>query len=119
MNAKLREMRLPLLRWTVAAVVFVESLEFAFSASAAHFVMKIGLPVWVPPALGSAEAIAAVLFVLPVTTVVGGALLLVIFALAALIHMLHGQFEVGALVVYAAAVLVCMPAPNQGNQVAE
>ena len=112
MNPALQRRALPLLRWTLAMVVFVQSLEFAFSPSAGHFFLKMGLPFWVRPALGLAEAMAATLFVVPFTMALGGYLLWVTFALAALIHLLHGQREIGGLVVYAAAVLACIPAPN-------
>jgi len=115
MSSTFHRLSLPILRWTLAVVVFVQSLEFAFSASAGHFFMKTGLPWWVRPALGLAEAIAAILFVVPFTMVFGGYSLLVIFALAALVHVLHGQFEIGGLVVYAVAVLVCMPSPDRSQ----
>ena len=99
-----------LLRWTLGLVVLEESYRFAFSASAAHFFIKTGLPAWIRPALGVSEALAALLFVLPFTAAVGGYALLVIFGFAAAIHMLHGQFDVGGLLVYGVAVLVCMTA---------
>lgn len=58
--------------------------------------------------LGGAEVIAAILFLLPFTREAGGNLLLMIFALAVFIHILHGQYGVGALLVYAMAVVVAM-----------
>jgi hypothetical protein len=108
MNASLAKMSIPLLRWTIGVVVLIQSCRFVFSASAAHFLIKAGLPTWIRPVLGGAEIIAVVLFLIPVTAVVGSYLLLVIFALAALVHVLHGQYDVGILVVYAVAVLVCV-----------
>jgi|HubBroStandDraft_1064217.scaffolds.fasta_scaffold164067_3 hypothetical protein len=115
MNNPLTRFAIPLLRWTVGLVVMLESLEFVFSNSVAHFLDKAGLPSWVRPVLGGSEIIAAALFLVPFTAVVGGYLLLVIFAIAALIHFLHGQFNVGALVVYAAAVIVCVVYQNSGT----
>jgi len=44
----------------------------------------------------------------PVTTLIGGYALLVVFGMAALVHLLHGQFGVEGLVLYAVAVLVCI-----------
>jgi hypothetical protein len=108
MNIKLANASVPLLRWTLGLVVVLESAEFILSNSAAHFLVKAGLPSWIQPVLGGSEIVAAVLFLLPFTAKVGSYLLLVIFALAALLHILHGQFNVGGLVVYAAAVLVCL-----------
>lgn len=58
--------------------------------------------------MGGGEILAAVLFLVPYTARAGSYLLLVIFALAAVVHVLHGQYNVGGLVVYAAAVIVCM-----------
>jgi hypothetical protein len=42
--------------------------------------------------LGGAEILAAMLFLIPPTMTVGGYSLLVIFALATLIHLLHGDY---------------------------
>lgn len=106
MNPQLERISIPLLRWTVGLSVLIESLRFAVSPSAAHFLARAGLPLWIRPALGGAELAAAILFLLPWTRSFGGYALLVIFALAVLIHVLHGQFDVSGLVVYAMAVLV-------------
>src|SRR5271154_4012660 len=105
MNTRLTKYSIPLLRWTLGLAVLLESLEFVLSTSAAHFLAKAGLPFWIRPVLGGAEIIAAILFLVPFTAAIGSYLLLVVFGLAALIHILHGQYEVGGLVVYAAAVL--------------
>jgi len=70
----------------------------------------MGLPQWVAPALGGAEIVAAMLFLIPKLGRIGGYSLLVIFAVAATLHILHGQFEIGPLFVYGAAVFVCMSA---------
>ncbi len=117
MNTRLRHFPIPLLRWTLGLVVLLESFQFVFSTSAAHFLAKAGLPSWIQPVLGGAEIIAALLFLVPFTAVVGGYLLLVIFAIAALVHILHGQYEVGGLLVYAVSVLVCLA--NTENRTAE
>jgi hypothetical protein len=108
MNARLMKSSIPLLRSTLGLVVILESFEFVFSSSAAHFLAKAGLPAWIRPVLGSCEIIAAVLFLVPFTTWIGGCLLLAVFGLAALVHILHGQYGVEGLLVYAVAVLVCM-----------
>ncbi len=115
MNAQLAKASLPVLRWTLGLAVIPESIHFVSSNSAAHFLANAGLPSWLQPALGGAEIVAAVFFLVPFTKRIGGYALLVIFALAALVHLLHGQFGVEGLVVYSAAVLVCLAhgaAPN-------
>lgn len=108
MNARLTNFSTPLLRWTLGLVVILQSGEFLSSASAAHFLAKAGLPAWLRPVLGGSEIIAAVLFLVPFTTRFGGYLLLVIFGLAALLHILHGHYGVEGLLVYAVATLVCI-----------
>ncbi len=58
-------------------------------------------------ALGAAEAIAAVLLLFSVRR--GGIALLVVFAAAAMFHLLHGQVrDIGVLAIYAASVLAVM-----------
>jgi hypothetical protein len=93
------------LQWTLGLVVLVQSALFAFSPAAAHFFAKTGLPGWVRPALGVVEMLAALLFLAPQTVIVGGYSLIVIFGLAAVVHLLHGWYDVGGLLVYAAAAL--------------
>ncbi len=108
MNANLTRVSIPLLRWTLGLVVMLQSFEFIFSTSAARLLAKAGWPAWLRPVLGGLEIIAAVLFLVPFTATIGGYLLLVIFGLAALLHILHGQYGVEGLLVYAVAVLVSM-----------
>jgi hypothetical protein len=108
MNAKLTRVSIPLLRWTLGLAVMLESFAFVFSTSAAHFLAKTGWPAWLRPVLGGSEIIAAVLFLVASTATIGGYLLLVIFGVAALLHILHGQYGVEGLLVYSAAVLVSM-----------
>ncbi len=108
MNEQLARLSIPLLRWTLGLIVILESARFIISTSAAHFLANAGLPDWIRPVLGGAEIIAAVLFLVPITTVFGSYLLLVIFGIAAVIHILHGQYGIEVLVLYAVAVLVCM-----------
>jgi hypothetical protein len=108
MNAQTEKLALPVLRWTVGLVVLFESCRFVLSHGAIHG----GLPRWIRPVLGGAEIIAAILFLVPFTRAVGGKLLLVIFGLAVIIHVLHGEYDVGPLLVYAAAVFAAMTARN-------
>jgi hypothetical protein len=67
-----------------------------------------GLPRWIPPALGGTEAVAALLFLVPGLRLFGGYSLLFILAIAVVVHMLHGQYNVGSLLVYGVATCVCM-----------
>jgi hypothetical protein len=108
MNRQLKTFAIPGLRYILGVVVLLESLRFALSHSAIHQLEKIGLPQWIAPALGGAEALAAILFLAPGVSLVGSYALLFIFAVAAAIHMLHGEFDVGGLIVYSTAVIVCI-----------
>jgi uncharacterized membrane protein YphA (DoxX/SURF4 family) len=108
MSQRLEKLAIPALRWTLGLVLILESYRFAVSTFAQHFLGKIGLPPWVAPVLGGAEIAASILFLIPAASLVGSFALLFIFLIAAIIHFLHGAFDVSGLVVYAAAVVVCM-----------
>jgi hypothetical protein len=69
------------------------------------------------PVLGGSEIIAAVLFLLPFTATIGGYLLLVIFGVAALLHILHAQYGVEGLLVYTVAAILSMA--HTKNETAE
>ena len=58
--------------------------------------------------LAAIEIVAAFLFLIPATKRVGGWLLLCVFASAIAIHVLHGEWAFGGLVVYATAVWVTL-----------
>ena len=99
-----------ILYWSTGFVVLIESCLFVFSASRGHEFARSGMPHLIRPILGGAEIVAALLFLIPPVRTIGGYALLVIFAVAALIHILHGQPDVGGLVVYAAAVYTVLAA---------
>jgi hypothetical protein len=90
------------LQWTLGVVVFAEAALVVFSAHA-HAAQPLAVPVAVLTAVALAEMVAAALFLIPPTMVIGGTALIVIFALAIVVHVVHGQANVGALLVYAAA----------------
>ena len=79
------------LRWTLSLVVLSEALHFAISPTSARHVAHFGLPLWMRPALAWSEAAAALLLLAPMTAVVGGYALLLIFVLAASIHFYGGE----------------------------
>ena len=94
---------LRILQWALGLVILEESLRFAFSPGAAQAFAKTGMPNFIHLALAWAEIAAAILFLVPRATVAGGLLLIAVLAFAIVIHLLHGWFDVGGLVVYAAA----------------
>lgn len=108
MNSERVRRALTVLQWALGLVILAESARFALSSEAAHAFAKTGLPSFVRFVLGWAETAAAALFLIPRAIVVGGWFLITVLALAAVIHVLHGWFDVGALVVYAAATWTVM-----------
>jgi hypothetical protein len=108
MNSQARPRAVLGLQWVVGLVLIIQSLRFALEASAARHFAQTGMPFWMRPALAWTEIAAAILFLVPLTMVLGGYLLLVIFFIAGLLHILHGEFDIGVLLVYAMAVLVSM-----------
>ena len=108
MKELLNSIAVPGLRLALGVVVLLESVHFALSAAAAHHFAQTGLPQWIRLALGWSEAVAALLFLVPITTMIGGSALVVIFAVAIAIHFQVGDFGIGGLIVYSMAVIVCM-----------
>lgn len=96
------------LRVVLGLVVLAQSLIFLFGGDSARFFARNGLPDAIRLTLGWSEVVAAILFLLPPTLVVGAWFLLVVFAGATLLHIAHGQFEVGGLLVFGAAVFVVL-----------
>jgi hypothetical protein len=98
------------LHWTVGLVVLLESCRTFLGAHAGlHSAGHAGALALVRLALSGAEMVAALLFLAPVTTLVGGHALLAIFALAIGIHGLHGEFwGLEILVLYGTAVFVSL-----------
>jgi hypothetical protein len=108
MKPRFKMLAIPGLRWVLALVLLLESAHFAVSPAAASQLAVVGLPRWTAPALGGSEVVAALLFLVPAASVVGGYALLFIFLIAAGVHVLHGQFDVGHLIIYGMAVIVCI-----------
>jgi uncharacterized membrane protein YphA (DoxX/SURF4 family) len=103
-----KEIAIQALRIVLGVVVLVQSFLFLYGGDSARFFAQHGLPDAIRLALGWGEVGAAVLFLVPPTVVTGAWLLLVVFAGAILLHVAHGQFEVGGLLVYAAAAVVVL-----------
>ncbi|HST12139.1 MAG TPA: hypothetical protein VLL05_17320 [Terriglobales bacterium] len=98
------------LHWTVGLVVVLESCRTFLGAHAGlHTAGHAAALASVRLALSGAEIAAALLFLVPVTSLIGGYALLGIFALAIAIHALHGDFSgLEILVLYGAAVFVSL-----------
>jgi hypothetical protein len=103
-----RDFTMTILRITLGLVVLERSWVFVFASDAAPSFAHTGWPDGLRLTLGWCEIAAAVLFLVPRTVVAGGYSLIVIFVLAAALHLLHGEYDVGALGVWTVAVIAIL-----------
>ena len=97
------------LHWTVGIVVLIESVQTFYAAHSLHGPGHVGTLIVIRLVLSACETVAALLFLLPASSVVGGLALLVIFGLAITIHAFHGDFRgLEILVLYGVAVCVSL-----------
>jgi hypothetical protein len=93
---------LTVLRWALGVVILIEAVLFVLP-SAAHDFARTHMPGFVRLVLGGGEILGGILLLIPKTAVRGAWVLLAVFVMAILIHLLHGMYNVGSLVIYAAA----------------
>jgi hypothetical protein len=92
----------PVFRYTLAIVIFIQSVMTVVHAAHSPVEGHIGK---ILPWFAGVEAGAAVLLLIPKTIKIGGWILLVIFAVAVIVH---GPIKGMPLFVYAAGVLLVM-----------
>jgi len=90
------------LRLALGIVILIEAVMFVLPG-AAHEFARTHMPGLVRMVVGFGEILGSVLLLIPKTTVRGAWLLLAVFVMAVLLHLLHGLYGVGNLVIYAAA----------------
>ena len=90
------------LRSALGIVILIQAVLFVMPG-AAHEFARTHMPGFVRMLLGIGEIAGALLLLIPGTVVRGAWLLLAVFVMAILLHLLHGLYGVGNLVVYAAA----------------
>jgi hypothetical protein len=90
------------LQWALGVAILIEAAFFVLP-SAAHDFARTHMPGFVRLVLGWGEIVGSVLLLIPRTAIRGAWLLLAVFIMAILIHLLHGAYNVGNLVIYAAA----------------
>jgi hypothetical protein len=100
-----KEWSIKALRLALGIVVLIESIMVAYNYKATVAANHIGLPGRVILVLALIEILGAVLFLIKPTIRFGSYVLLAVFGCAAIIHILHSQYDVGGLVVYGAAVV--------------
>jgi uncharacterized membrane protein YphA (DoxX/SURF4 family) len=92
------------LRYTLGIVILIEAILFVLP-SARHDFARTHMPDIVRQVLGWAEIIGALFILIPRIARQGAWLLLAAFVLAIILHLLHGAYNVGNLVMYTAAAL--------------
>lgn len=70
---------------------------------------------WIQSVLAVCEIVAAMLFLLPRMYFLGVWALLAVFVFAVLLHVAHGNFNVGSLLVYAVAAMVVKAYKNSSD----
>ena len=100
------------LQWTLGLVILVEAILFVMPG-AAHEFSRTHMPNAVRLILGWGEILGAVLLLIPRTSARGAWVLAGIFVFAIIVHMLHGMFSVGNLVIYTATACVVAAAKTQ------
>ena len=93
---------LTVLQWALGLVIVVVAVLFVMP-SAAHDFARTHMPGFVRMVLGFGEILGSILLLIPQTAVRGAWLLLAVFIMAILLHLLHGMYGSGNLVIYAAA----------------
>ena len=93
---------LTVLQWALGVVILMEAVLFVMP-SAGHEFARTHMPGFVRLLLGWGEIVGCILLLIPRTAVRGAWLLVAVFVMATFIHLLHGMYNVGNLIIYAAA----------------
>jgi len=102
MSASQTKLALTVLQWVLGIVILAEAVQFVLPG-AAHDFARTHLPGFVRLTLGWGEIIGCILLLIPPTAIRGAWILVAVFTLAIVIHLLHGMYGVGNLVIYTAA----------------
>lgn len=89
------------LQWTFGPVILIEAVLFVMPSARCDFA-RTHIPDIVRQVLGWGEIIGAILLLIPKTAVRGAWILVGVLVLAIAVHLLHGTFNVGHLVIYTA-----------------
>jgi len=93
---------LTVLQWALGIVILIEAVRFVLPG-AAHDFARTHMPGFIRLVVGFGEIVGCVLLLIPRTSIRGAWLLVAVFVFAILIHLLHGMYGIGNLVIYAAA----------------
>jgi hypothetical protein len=90
------------LQYSLGIVILIQAVMFVLPG-AAHDFARTHMPGFIRMVLGFGEILGSVLLLIPQTAVRGAWLLLAVFVMGILLHLLHGMYGIGNLVIYAAA----------------
>jgi hypothetical protein len=96
-----KKLAMCVLRYGLGIVILIEAILFLLP-HAAHDFARSHLPAIVRLILGWGEIGGCILLLIPKTAIRGAWLLFAVFIMAILIHLLHGQYNIGSVVIYAA-----------------
>jgi len=112
MSASQTKLALTVLQWVLGIVILAEAVQFVLPG-AAHDFARTHLPGFIRLLVGWGEIIGSILLLIPPTAIRGAWMLVAVFTLAIVIHLLHGMYGVGNLVIYTAAAFAV--ATGKGN----
>ena len=102
MSAAQTKLALTVLQWVLGIVILAEAVQFVMPG-AAHDFAGTHMPSFVRMILGWGEILGCILLLIPLTAIRGAWILVGIFTLAIVLHLLHGMYDVGNLVIYTSA----------------
>src|SRR5271154_5874931 len=98
MSSSQTRLGLCILQYTLGIVILIEAILFVLPG-AAHEFARTHMPGFIRMILGWGEIAGCILLLIPKTAMRGAWLLFAVFIFAILIHLLHGQYNVGGVVV--------------------
>jgi hypothetical protein len=90
------------LQWALGVVILIEAVLFVMPG-AAHDFVRTHMQSFIRMILGFGEILGSILLLIPQTAIRGAWLLMAVFIMAILLHLLHGMYAIGNLVIYTAA----------------
>jgi len=115
MSAHRIRSHLSILQWVLGFVILAEAAIFAFSPAAAHSFARTGMPNAIRWILAWGEIAAVILFLIPQTVIAGGWFLVAVLGFAIIVHLLHGWWNVGSLVIYALVAWTVISVKSETN----
>lgn len=101
MSSSQTKLALRILQWVFGIVILAEAVQFVLPHAAPEF-SRTHMPDAIRRVVGFGEVIGSILLLIPPTAVRGAWLLVGVFTFAIVLHLLHGMYGIGNLIIYAA-----------------